>query len=112
MGGIGGVVLYAGGLAGDELVEMHLTCETGDVPRGVIGDAGDGVAVRNQLPSTQGRQRTGARAENSLPGRPGRRRIRADLADLACADSADLVQAQAALAADWVWLLRGAKNDV
>src|SRR6266478_8372298 len=53
IGGIGGVVLDAGGLAGDEFVETHLALQAGDVLRGVIGDAGDGIAVGNELPWAQ-----------------------------------------------------------
>src|SRR5579872_1877429 len=49
VGGIGGVVLDAGGLAGDEAFEFDLTFETGDVLSSVIGHTRNGVAVGNQV---------------------------------------------------------------
>src|SRR2546429_5307578 len=56
--GIGRIVFYAGGQAGNEAVEAHLALEAGDVLRGVIGHAGNRVAVRDQMARAQVRKRT------------------------------------------------------
>src|SRR5260370_31054580 len=64
--GIGGVVLDAGWLAGDEPIETHLAFQAGDVLRGLIGDAGNGVAVGNELPRSQVGERLAARVEEAL----------------------------------------------
>src|ERR1700719_4481121 len=74
IGGIGGVVLDAGGLAGDQLVEAHLAFKTGDVLRGVVGDAGDRVAVGNELARAQVGERPGAGEETFRCARLGRMR--------------------------------------
>ena len=52
VGGVGRIVLDASGLAGDEAFEFDLAFEAGDVLRGVIGDAGNCVAVGNEMART------------------------------------------------------------
>src|SRR6266849_6873649 len=49
VGGIGGVVLDAGGLAGSEALEMNMLFESGDVLRGFVSDAGNQVGITDQL---------------------------------------------------------------
>src|ERR1700680_1103262 len=50
---IRGIVLDAGGLAGDETFETELPFEAGDVLRGVVGDAGNRVTVSDEVPGSQ-----------------------------------------------------------
>src|SRR6184192_2508332 len=66
--GIGRIVFYAGGQAGNEAVEAHLALEAGDVLRGVIGHAGNRVAVRDQMARAQVRKRTGTKTNSFLRG--------------------------------------------
>src|SRR2546427_13232701 len=49
VGGIGGVVLDAGGLAGSEGLEMNVLFESGDVLRGFVSDAGNQGGITDQL---------------------------------------------------------------
>src|ERR1700687_1086813 len=61
--GICRVVFDAGRLAGNQALETNLALQAGDVLRGVIGNAGDGVAVRDKMPRTRIRDRAGTRAQ-------------------------------------------------
>src|SRR3984893_10833226 len=103
--GIGGVVLDAGGLACDEPVEAHLAFKPGDVLRGLIGDAGDGVAIGDELPRAQIYERLRTRAEEALTFFARLGRMRGEINDLPFRDAADLVQVQAALAFDFLRVL-------
>src|ERR1700687_734900 len=110
IGGIGGVVLDAGWLGGDQLVEAHLAFKTGDVLRGVVGDAGDGIAIGNELARAQVGERPGTGEETFRCARLGR--VRDELGDLAFRYAADLVQMKAAPAFDFFGIFRGAKKGV
>src|SRR6516164_6840526 len=66
--GIGRIVFDAGRKAGNEAVEAHLAFEARDVLRGVIGHAGNGVAVRDQMARAQVGKRTGTKPKQSFAG--------------------------------------------
>src|ERR1700675_4230971 len=95
--GIGRIVFDAGGLAGDEAFEANLAFETGDVLRGVIGDAGNRVAVRDQMARTVVRKRAST-AEKSLACLFWLGRMLGELDDLAFGNTADLIEMKTALA--------------
>src|ERR1700732_1563266 len=89
------VIFYAGGLASDELVEVHLAFEAGYILRGVIGDAGNGVAVGDQLTRIQAGERPGPRTEEAFAFFTGLGRVRDERGGLALRDAPDLIQMQA-----------------
>src|SRR5580704_19575370 len=97
VGGIGWVVLDAGGLAGDETLEFDLAFEAGDVLGGVIGHAGDCVAVGNEMARTIVDYGDGTRTEQTLLLRWFFGRILNDIDDLAFGDTADLIELKATL---------------
>src|SRR5579859_6295743 len=61
--GICGIVLHTGGLASDEPLEPDLPLEAGDVLRRVIGDAGNRVAVGDEVPGSRIDERPGTRTQ-------------------------------------------------
>src|SRR6266566_2208969 len=96
--GIGRIVFYAGRVAGNEAVEAHLAFQARDVLRGVIGHAGNRVAVRDEMASAQVRKRTGTKTKQFSAGLLRFGRMLGKVHDLAFGDAADLVQVETALA--------------
>ena len=110
IGRVGGVVLDAGGLAGDEAFEFDLAFEAGDILRGVIGDAGNRVAVGDEMTRAIVWHRTRARTKTLWRGLFGR--ILDEIDDLAFGDAADLIELKAALPLDVFGWFRGAKERI
>src|ERR1700687_3329226 len=73
--GIGGVVLNAGGLPGDETFEANLALETRDVLCRVIRHAGNRVAVGDKMTRAHVHERPGAHAKQTLACCPRFRRV-------------------------------------
>src|SRR6516162_10746255 len=96
--GIGRIVFDAGRKAGNEAVEAHLAFEARDVLRGVIGHAGNGVAVRDQMARAQVGKRTGTKPKQFFAGLLRFGRMLGKVYDLTFGDAADLVQVETALA--------------
>src|SRR5882672_7080536 len=96
--GIGGVVLDAGGLAGNEPFEADLPFEAGDVLRGVIGNPGNRVAVGDEVTGPSGFERARATAKQTLRCFLRFRRMLNKLDHLAFGNSANLVQMKTAFA--------------
>src|SRR5713226_10744777 len=103
VGGIGGVVLDAGGLAGSEALEMNVLFESGDVLRGFVSNAGNQVGIADQLAAAPAFWRK-LFARLAAGGRGLGRGVVAfnDLHNLALTDTPHLIQIGAALALDLV----------
>src|SRR5712692_10352280 len=113
VGGIGGVVLDAGGLAGSKALEMNVLFESGDVLRGFGSDARNQVGIADQLAAAPAFRRN-LFARFSARGRGLGRGVVAfdDLNNLALADTPHLIQVGAALALDLVGIGGPARNPV
>ncbi len=111
VGGVRGIVLDAGWLAGDEAFEFDLAFEAGDVLRGVIGHAGDCIAVGNQVTRAIIHHRGRAWSEQAwFRGLLGW--MFDDVDDLAFGDSADLIELKAAPAFEVFRSLRRTEESV
>src|SRR5712691_476318 len=109
---IGRVVLDAGGLASDEAFQPNLAFQAGDVLRGVIGNAGNQIAVGNEMAGTHVRQRMSARAEQTFARRFRFRWMLGELDDLPLGNSANLVQMQPPLALLFLRIHSGAEEGI
>src|ERR1700722_1992551 len=112
VGGVGGVVLDASGLAGDEAFEFDLAFEAGDVLGGVIGHAGDCVAVGNQVARAIVDDGSSARTEQTFLFLRLFGRVLDDVDDLAFGDAADLIELKATLTLEVFGWFRGPKERV
>src|ERR1700760_782506 len=100
IGRIGGVVLDAGGLTGDEAFEFDLAFEAGDILRGVIGDTGNCVTVRDEMARASVYDNLSARTEQTLWRGGFFRRVLDEIDDLPFGDAADLIEVETTFALD------------
>ena len=92
------IVFDAGGLAGNQTFEAHLAFQAGDVLRGVIGDAGDGVAVGDELARAIDCRRLGLAAKNSAWSGAWFCGVFGEFDHLAFGDATNLIEVQTAAA--------------
>src|SRR5882724_6739195 len=96
--GIGGVVLDAGGLACNKPLEANLSFQAGDVLRSVISNAGNRIAVGDEVARPSRFERAGAPAKQTLACFLRFRRVLNKFDHLAFRNSPNLVQMKTALA--------------